>query len=210
MSNPAVVANLKHGHKEIKTVGPSKDSIRPHIAYLDFLKKHGLLEQAISATLPIEVERAAKLAVASELVRKHGAGNVRVFKNPNGDISISVSAEGKDKEEAEVNDYISHYKMGKFIEAIAFRDQFREIAKGSKYEVKSGFFMNRCVLVKGLDREIYGVAWHENYANQLCEKHVYRVQRDNLPMRGRTFVCKLLDEKRDILIHESEIGIHII
>ena len=209
MENNAGVVDLK-SEQQRKDVKISDIRVRPHIAYLDFLKKNKLLEQAIEGTLPKEVEQAAKVAVAADLVEKHGKEKVRVFKDTEGNIAISVDIEGKDLERDEVNDYIKHYRLEKFIDAATFMDAIRTIENGQKYEVRSGYFLNRIVLVRGLDREYFGVDWHENYGHPLCEKHIYRVQRDGLPMRGRTFVCHLLDEMRDILIHESEIGIHII
>lgn len=209
MNELASVLELKTDRREVWSM-PADIKIRPHIAYLDFLKKYGLLEKAIEGTLPGDIERAAKTAVVYELIEKHGRHNIKVIDNGSGAIAISVNADSKDLEQAEVNDYIRHYKLEKFTQAMQMAEAFREITKGGKYEIRSGQFLNQCVLVKGLDTEVFGVPWHENFGHPICENHIYRVQRDSLHMRGRTFVCKLLSDQSEVLIHETEIGLAII
>lgn len=209
MGNNAGVVDIKKETTK-KEVHPTDIRVRPHIAYLDLLKRYGLLQLAIDGTLPKDVERSVKWENACNLVKKHGKEKVRVFKNTEGDITISVDADGKDLEQAEVNDYIKHYGMERLVRSMDLAEITRQINRGSKYEIRKGYFLNRRVLVRGIDKDIFGTEWHENYNHPLCEKHLYRVQKDGLPMRGKTYVCKLLDEKRDVLIHESEIGIHII
>ena len=201
----AKIDKTTHGHLDVPAGDTVKPKVRPDIAYLEFLKKHNLLELAIQDMLPKHVERAAKTYVISELRAKYGKEAVPV-NGSDGNFMISVTQKEKDAQSEEVNEYLRHYNLQKMIAPYIFKAMPREIYKGTKYMVKSGHFKDHVVLVKGLDTEHFGCRWDENYGNQLCEKYMFRIQQDQLGIKGLVYVAHLMAEKRDILLNEKEIG----
>lgn len=201
----AKVDKISHGHFDAPPQQAAKPKVRPHIAYLDFLKEHGLLEMAIKGQLPSNIEKAAKEYVIGGLREKHGKDSVPVM-DSGGMAAVCVTEDEKSAQNEEINDYIRHYELEKHFEPFIYKSLPREIMKGQKYIVGRGWFKGRLILIKGLDTEHFGIRWDENYGHPLSEKYMFRAQQDNLPMRGLVYVVKLMDEKRDILLHESEIG----
>ena len=205
----AKIDKLDHGHFDrVPLPKTAARKVNPHLAYLEFLKEHGLLEMALRNELPPNIEQAAKICVIGALRDKYGKDAVPVVKNGE-QVLISVSEDDKKTQDEEVNEFIKHYRFEKAFEPFIFKSMPVEILKGQKHVVKSGQFQNRVVLVKGFDTECFGCRWDENFGNVLCESYMFRMQSDNLPVRGLVYVVKLLEEKRDILLHESELGDHI-
>lgn len=199
------VEKSTHHHSEVPAPKTAGFKVRPHIAYLEFLKLEGLLDQAIQGELPPHVAKAAKLYVIGELREKFGKDAVPVTQSGD-DLMVSVTEDEKNLQDEEVNDFLKTYNLTKAFEPFVFRTMPVEIKKGEKRPVKNGWFKGRLVLIKGLDRDHFGCRWDKNYGNPICEKYMFRIQQDDLPLDGMVYVARLLDEKRDILLHEREIG----
>jgi len=170
--------------------------VKAQIAYLDLLKDHGLLEQAMLGKLPDHVHKAAlKVAVSKVPGAKY---------NPDSG-QLEVTADEQELIDKEIREYLKHYKLVVERPILLGSQMPREILKGKKYEIKSGTFAGFPALVKGTDKEVFGCEWAENFGHPVCEAFVFRCQRDQLFMDGRFFVVQL-DGRKDVLVHESELG----
>jgi hypothetical protein len=169
------------------------------IRYLEVLRDHNLLDLAMVGKLPPHVEQAARQVVVSEM---SGA------KTDETKTVLHCTTAEHDEAEAEMLEFLRHYKLVKDMQT-AFRKPLPRIfTKGRKYVVKSGYFAGRIVTCRGTDEDVFGTTWLDNVGNPACERFVFRAQADRINiLKGRIMVCGLDGEHRDILLHESEMGI---
>lgn len=173
---------------------------KAQIKYLELLRENGLLDLALEGKLPAHVEKAAKQYVIADM---------RGAKVNEEKTTLQVTADEHTEAQREVEEYLSHYRLTKEIEASAKEALFsmpREFRIGKKYVVTSGYFEGRVVVYVGTDLDVFGVSWMDNYGHPACEKFLFRAQRDGVDVSGRVLVFKLPDEHRDILLHEKEVG----
>ncbi len=81
----------------------------------------------------------------------------------------------------------------------------REIRDGFLYSVISGSFKDEIVKIVGEDCKLWGLSWWDNFGNPVCERFVFRIQHDRLPIKGRVFLAKT-SMGREVMVHESELG----
>jgi hypothetical protein len=174
-------------------------TVSAQIRYLDILKEHGLLEMALAGQLPEHVVKAAKQAVICEM---------EGVKTDEGKTTLHVTAEEHEEAERELDEYLKHYKLAKEVTQVLSKPMPRHFVKGAIYLVRSGYFGGRRAIYRGEDIEFFGTSWLENYFHPACEKFPFRAQIDQLDLeKGRIVVCTLADERRDVLLHENELGI---
>lgn len=189
---------------ETKTL-PNEEStikkvLRAQVYYLDLLKKHGLLDQALEGRLPPKVEQAAKIVAATAVPGVP-------YDNETG--QFIVSADMQEAVEREIDEYLIHYNLAR--QEQLWRKPVklfpRQVTKGGKYMIQSGTFMGGIFELRGEDKEIWGCEWMDNFGHPVCERFLYRCQRDNIPLTGRFYVGRIGDS--ETLVHESELGLEI-
>jgi hypothetical protein len=171
-----------------------KPTVKATIAYLDLLRENGLLEAAMLGQIPDHVLRAARLVAASRVP------GVPFDKEK---CTVPVTQEEQEEIQREIEAYLMHYGLAKPVEQLIREVIPREIRKG-KYVVTRGTHAGRVVLIRGTDKEVFGLEWMENYGHPACESFLFRVERDRVPLNGRFYVGTF--EGRDIILHENEIG----
>lgn len=173
------------------------EAARAQIAYLETLRKHGILDQAMMGTLPDQVVKAARV------VAKSAFPSLPFDKEKS---TIPVTAEEQSEIDREIEEYLIHYGLAKRRELAA--DQVilfpRLITRGKKYEIVLGTYQWKEALIQGTDKDMFGCTWLDNFGHPACEAYPFRIQKDKLPLVGNVYVGII--DGQDILFHESEIG----
>lgn len=170
--------------------------VRAQIAYLEILRKQGLLSRAMKGILPPDVVKAVRTLAAQ------GCPGASYDKQSG---QLLISAEDQAEVDRETEEYLIHY-------GLAVRKSNdgvvpilpRQILAGRRYKVVRGSYAGLETLVRGEDKKVYGIPWQQNFGHPACESFLFRIERDRLPLNGRVFVGTF--GSKDALLHENEIG----
>ena len=205
MENLVHVESIKHKEVKSKTLEPAKQKISPHIEWLEFLRKNGRLDEAVLATIPALEIKSLKSEFIAYMQTKHGVAMIPLST----DGHICISRDDKKKQDREINEYLIHYGKMKAIENDVLRSSLRRrvVTHGEKRFIRSGYFKGRICLILSPDTEYFGgLKWDEAFDSKISEKYMWRTTVDRGLLEGNVFVVKLIDENRDILVNEKEIG----
>ena len=169
------------------------------IYYLELLRKRGLLDMALVGRLPEEVRRAFVTLVAARY-------KVPILKDS---YMLGVSNEDKEESDAEITEYLRHYKLDPLAAYIPLSEpEPRIVEVGKLYHVFRGSYVGHVVKVRGTDVGQWGSKWDVNYGNPACEEYIFRMQKDQLPLDGKVWVCAE-EFGREILMQENELGAEV-